>query len=206
MDSLCFGLVGFSALQSSGGGHIAPQGNKGGPRLLYPGGSLPENPGQGGDISIGDNVSIFGDVDLRNREQGRITIEDGVVLDANCRLIAANEAELLLKSGCHIGPYCVFNCGTDVTVGANTLLAGFCYVQSSNHGIKKGRPIKKQPHNYGKIEIGEDSWLGSHVSVLAGSNIAQGTVVGSKAVVTGETEPYSIYAGVPARKISERPD
>jgi acetyltransferase-like isoleucine patch superfamily enzyme len=86
------------------------------------------------------------------------------------------------------------------------LFAGFCYVQSSNHGIRKGQPIKDQPHTYGPIAIGRDVWLAGHVTVLAGVTIGDGAVVGAKAVVTRDIAPFAICAGIPAKAIGERPD
>lgn len=41
---------------------------------------------------------------------------------------------------------------------------------------------------------------------MGGVNIADGSIIASGAVVTKETKPYSINAGVPAEKIAERFD
>lgn len=156
------------------------------------------------DIIIGDDVTINGNVDFRNRETGRIVIGDGVTLDTNSRFIAANDAVLHVADHCRVGCYCIFNCGADVVIGQGTLIAGFCYIQSSNHGIRKGTPIKDQPHTYGKIEIGSNAWLGGHVTVLPGCKIGNGAVVGSKSVVTKDIPDDAIYGGVPAAQLGVR--
>ena len=96
------------------------------------------------------------------------------------------------------------NCGTDVAIGKKCLVSGFVYIQSSNHGTKKDQFIKEQAHTYAPIIIGDDVWLGSHVSVLAGVSIGSGAVVGSKSVVTGSVSPYEVVAGVPAALIKKR--
>jgi acetyltransferase-like isoleucine patch superfamily enzyme len=160
--------------------------------------------GRPGDIEIGDDVSIMGDIDLRNREAGKIVIESNVQLDTSCRLVAANQAVLRIGSGSRVGAYSIFNCGDDVTLGQKCLLAGFCYVQSSNHGIRSGTPIQDQPHTYGKIRIGNDVWLGGHASVLAGVTIGDGAVVGANAVVTRDVDPEAICVGVPASRVGQR--
>ena len=54
------------------------------------------------------------------------------------------------------------------------------------------------------IEIGNDVWIGYDVKIMPGVTIADGCVIAAGAVVTNDTEPYSVYAGVPAKKISER--
>jgi acetyltransferase-like isoleucine patch superfamily enzyme len=160
--------------------------------------------GRSNDIIIGNNISIYGDIDIRNRENGKILFGDNIAIDRNSRFISANNAVLNIDAGCRIGPYSIFNCGDDVTIGRNTLIAAFCYVQSSNHGINKGELIKNQKHTYGKIKIGEDVWIGGHVNILAGVSIGDGAVIGAKSVVTKDIPSNAIAVGVPARVISYR--
>lgn len=155
-------------------------------------------------IEIGNGVRVLGDIDLRNRENGKIKIEDNVTFDTSCRLVAANESTLLFKEGADIGGHCIFNCGTDVSIGKDTMMAGFCYVQSSNHGTAKDQTIKSQGHTYGKIIIGDDCWLASHVTVVAGVRIENGAIVGANAVVTKDIAEFSINVGIPAKKINVR--
>lgn len=54
--------------------------------------------------------------------------------------------------------------------------------------------------------IGNDVWVGFGAIVMSGVNIADGSIIAAGSVVTSDTEPYSIYAGVPARKIHSRFD
>jgi acetyltransferase-like isoleucine patch superfamily enzyme len=161
--------------------------------------------GRAQDIVIGNNVTINGDIDLRNRERGRIVIEDGVTFDTGCRLVAANNSELVFRQGCAIACYCIFNCGIGITVGEDSRLAGFCYLQDANYGLRRSLSLKEQPLTYGKIDLGREVWLGAHVVVLKGVLIGDGAVVGSNAVVTKNLDAYGIYGGVPAKRIGERP-
>ena len=149
-------------------------------------------------------MSIYGDIDLRTREQGKIIIRDNVSFDTSSRFVAANQATLVISEGSEIGPYCIFNCGTNVYVGMNVLMAGFCLIQSSSREMKKNLPIKSQPHNYGEIHIGDDCWLGTRVSVLKGVTLGKGCVVGANAVITKNIEDNSISVGVPAKPIKFR--
>lgn len=54
------------------------------------------------------------------------------------------------------------------------------------------------------ITIGSDVYLGHQVRIMPGVTIGDGAVVGARAVVTRDLEPYGIYGGVPARLIRKR--
>ena len=54
--------------------------------------------------------------------------------------------------------------------------------------------------------IGNDVWIGAGAHILRDLAIGDGAVVAAGAVVTKDVEPYSIVAGVPAKKIGQRCD
>jgi len=54
------------------------------------------------------------------------------------------------------------------------------------------------------VVIGDDCWIGAHVTLLPGTRIMNGAVVAAGAVVTGTVPSNEIWGGVPARKISQR--
>jgi chloramphenicol O-acetyltransferase type B len=54
--------------------------------------------------------------------------------------------------------------------------------------------------------IENDVWVGYGSTILGGIKIGEGSVIGAGSLVTKDVEPYSIYAGVPARRIRPRFD
>lgn len=56
----------------------------------------------------------------------------------------------------------------------------------------------------GKTEIGHDVWIGDGATILRGVKVGTGAVIGARAVVTKDVEPYTVVAGVPARSIRQR--
>lgn len=58
--------------------------------------------------------------------------------------------------------------------------------------------------NKGDIVIGNDVWIGYDAIIMAGVNIGDGAIIGARAVVTKDVEPYSIVGGVPAKEIRKR--
>lgn len=71
--------------------------------------------------------------------------------------------------------------GSGVTIGANVTIGG-------NFG--NGVP-----------DIGNDVYIATGAKVLGGVKIGEGSIIGANSVVLKDVEPYSIYAGVPARFI-----
>lgn len=53
------------------------------------------------------------------------------------------------------------------------------------------------------IQIGDDVWLGMHVTVLKGVTIGAGTMVAANSVVVNSLPPGVVAAGIPARVIKQ---
>ncbi|WP_250439029.1 type B chloramphenicol O-acetyltransferase [Delftia tsuruhatensis] len=56
----------------------------------------------------------------------------------------------------------------------------------------------------GNTVIGNDVWIGSEAMIMPGISVGDGAVIGSRAVITKDVEPYAIVAGNPAKVIRMR--
>lgn len=54
------------------------------------------------------------------------------------------------------------------------------------------------------VFIEDDVWIGCNVTILKGVTIGRGAIIAAGAVVTKSIPPYTIAAGVPARKLKNR--
>lgn len=107
---------------------------------------------------------------------------------------------------------------TNCIIGDNVIIANHVgIVGRYDHNYKQvGVPVRlaSQMHDAdydwkgsGELTIiGDDVWIGYGAIIMSGVNIADGSIIASGAVVTKDTKPYSINAGVPAKKIAERFD
>lgn len=94
---------------------------------------------------------------------------------------------------------------TCVTIGDHVSIAPnvtFICKSSPNNGqeIMELEYAKKLCKS-GNIIVDDEAWIGANVTVLPGVTIGRCSVVGAGSVVTRDVEPYSVYAGTPARKI-----
>ena len=133
-------------------------------------------------LKIGKNVSIYPHVQLFG--DGLIEIGDNVSIGTGTIIYASKSA--------------------GVKIGSNSMIAGQCYIIDTDHGIKGNAIIRTQENTHAPIEIGEDVWIASNVTILKGSVIHNGAVVGAKALVNGELSPNSISVGIPAKTIKFR--
>jgi hypothetical protein len=62
------------------------------------------------------------------------------------------------------------------------------------------------PTSRGPVTIGSDTWVGWRVTILPGVTIGHGAVVGTRAVVAKNVEPFEIVVGNPIRHIGYRFD
>lgn len=155
-------------------------------------------------LTIGDNVTFGGANYIRIRRNGKITIGNGVRLGIHVWLVVANDAELFVAENAILGSYSIFNGGHGIKIGANCIFAGYVYINSSEHFFKKGELIQKQGFFGAPVEIGEDVWLGGHLSINKGVKIGTGAVVGAGSVVTKDIPAYKVAVGNPAKVVKDR--
>ncbi|SNS11434.1 hypothetical protein SAMN04488503_2802 [Humidesulfovibrio mexicanus] len=155
-------------------------------------------------LHVGDDVTLGGTTYLRMRAGGRVRIGQRVSLGTEVWLVAANAALLELGDDVQVGSYCLLNGGHGLSIGADSWLAGFVYLNSSDHKIEPGRLIREQGYTGAAIAIGPDNWLGGHSFICKGVRTGRGVVVGAGAVVTKSFGDEAIVAGNPARLLRRR--
>jgi putative colanic acid biosynthesis acetyltransferase WcaF len=87
-----------------------------------------------------------------------------------------------------------------VSIGANACLSQGCTIETGNHDWSKPNfdLIVKE------VVIEAGAWAAVSSLILPGSRLASHTILGAGSVLSGDTEPYGIYVGVPAVKVKER--
>jgi putative colanic acid biosynthesis acetyltransferase WcaF len=87
-----------------------------------------------------------------------------------------------------------------ITLRLGTVVSQRAFLCAGTHDYSKGAlPLVTRP-----IEIGPYAWIAAEAFVGPGAIVAEGCVVGARAVVNGPLEPWGVYAGNPARRIKER--
>lgn len=144
-----------------------------------------------------DNIYVYPNCDIRATTVGR-----GTYISKNSSLPFSSVgrfAQIGSNVEVIIGDHLLKdNISTHPAFYSNLGQAGFIFTEESTY------PSAKVTENNKLLEIGNDVWIGSNVQILNGVKIGDGCVIATGAVVTKDLEPYTIYGGVPAKKIRTR--
>jgi acetyltransferase-like isoleucine patch superfamily enzyme len=88
-----------------------------------------------------------------------------------------------------------------IEIGDRASVSDFANVYSHSHNIVDGRIVYLP-----RTVIGKGARITYHATVLAGTHVADDSMVGAGSMLTKNTEPHWVYVGVPARKIKEKPE
>ncbi|GAY12350.1 galactoside O-acetyltransferase [Pseudonocardia sp. N23] len=152
-----------------------------------------------GMVFLGRRVELHARPGYGRLEIGRwVHIGDG-------NSIRCHEGSLRIGDKVVLGKDNTVNCYLDVEIGAATIVADWVYVTDFDHRVDDVTvPIKDQGIVKAPVRIGPDCWLGVKSTVLRGTRIGRGTVLGAHAVAKGDIPGFSIAVGAPARVVRDR--
>lgn len=127
-----------------------------------------------------------------------IQIKDGVTFKY--------PSEIEIGDSSVIGEYCYFVGKGGLILGNYVLIgAGSKIITSTHNYINIDIPIYQQGLSFEKVEIGDNVWMGFDVKILAGSKIADGSIIATNSVVNSVfVDKNIIIAGSPAKFIKYR--
>ena len=154
--------------------------------------------------AVGENVVIEEGALLL--EPAHISIGSNVYIGHYAVLRGYDRNEMVIGNDTWIGQFCYINSAGGVEIGSRVGIGPAVKIMSSKHG-EEGRdvPVLMCELEFAKVTIADDCDIGMGAVVLPGVTVGRGSIVGAGAVVTRDVQPYTVVAGVPARKIRERP-
>jgi acetyltransferase-like isoleucine patch superfamily enzyme len=157
-------------------------------------------------IRIGDNVVIDDNclIDAKGDSNRGITIGRGVFLGRNS-ILSCKNGDIEIADGANIGFNCEIFSASRVTIGAETLLAAYCYVIGGDHDFSDPSvAVLAQGRRSSGVAIGAGAWLGAGAKILDGVSVGDRAIVGAGAVVREAVAAGAIVAGIPARVVGQR--
>ena len=135
---------------------------------------------------------------------GAVELGDGVDLNRNVYL-GGFGSHLRIGARSSINRHVFIDARGGVLIGEDVMIGPYARLVSYNHVFNKmDVPMNTQGFDLGAIRIGDDVWIGTGATILAGVTIGKGCIIAAGSVVTRSFPAYSIIAGVPAKIIRSR--
>lgn len=154
---------------------------------------------------LGRNVRVSEKASIYNAEL--IEIGDFSRIDDFCVL----SGKVSIGRNVHIAVFCNIAGGSEGIVFEDfSGLAYGCHVMSQTDDYT-GRtltnptvPAKFKKESKRPVHIGRHCIVGTNSIIFPGVTLHEGTSVGAMSMVTKTTEPWSVYFGIPAKRIKSR--
>lgn len=154
----------------------------------------------GQDVLLSRRASLYGPEDIR--------IGNHVRIDDFCLL--SGRGGINIGDYVHLGAFCgLFGTGCVTLADFANLSARVSIFSSSDDfsGAHMSNPMVPTEFTcvtVSAVTIGKHVILGAGAVVLPGVDVPDGCAVGAQSLVKRDLEPWSIYAGAPARLLGER--
>lgn len=123
----------------------------------------------------------------------------GAYSDIAENTVVRGEKNLYIGVRTSISPNCFIDACGGVIIGDHVMISHMVSINSMSHESTPPyhRPIMR------RTVIENHAWIGAGCIILDGVTIGEGAIVAAGAVVNRDVAPYTVVAGVPARKIRE---
>lgn len=138
-----------------------------------------------------------------------ISIGNSVIIDDFVLLMGGTKT--VIGSFVHIASFTSITGGGELIMEDFSGLSGGIRVYTGNEDYSGGsmtNPTVPQPYRVpirSFVHIGKHAIIGANAVILPGVTIGEGAAVGANSLVTKDCEPWTIYAGSPARALKSRP-
>lgn len=155
----------------------------------------------GADVRVSDRASLY--------NCQKIAIGENVRIDDFC-VLSAGTGGIEIGSHVHIAVACTLIGAGHIRVGDFCNLSSRVAVYSSSDDYSGASMTNPTIGPSFKRVDDADVILGKHVIVgcgsviLPGANLLDGVAIGALSLVKGDCEDFSIYAGIPARRVKSR--
>jgi putative colanic acid biosynthesis acetyltransferase WcaF len=128
----------------------------------------------------------------------------GATLGENCHVFATARIwapwNLVCEDQTTIGDQAIVYNPERIMLGSYATVSQQAYLCGATHDYEDPRfPLVAFP-----ISIGSYAWICARATVQPGVSVGEGAVLALGAVATRDLEPWTVYAGVPARRVKPR--
>jgi len=111
-----------------------------------------------------------------------------------------NPSNVFIGHDTIVGDHCFMDGRAPLKIGNHVGIASQVLIYNDEHDINS----PDYGNSFGPVEIGDYVFIGPRAIILPNIKIGKGAVIAAGAIVTKDIPDFEIWAGVPAKKISDR--
>jgi putative colanic acid biosynthesis acetyltransferase WcaF len=128
----------------------------------------------------------------------------GATLGPNCHFYPQSRIwapwNLVCADGASLGDEAEIYNPSPISMGSHAIVSQQAYICGATHDYNDPAfPLISFP-----MSVGAYAWVCARASVSPGVNVGEGAVLGLGSVATRDLEPWTVYAGVPAKPLKRR--
>jgi len=155
----------------------------------------------GSDILISDKASFHG--------ASRISLGDSVRIDDFC-VLSAGEGGITIGNHVHVACFSSLIGRESITLGDFSGISSRVSIYSSSDDYSgEAMTNPTVPEEFTRVDnrpvfVGRHCIIGAGSVILPGVKIGDGAAIGALSLINKDCTPFTVYSGVPARRVSER--
>lgn len=123
--------------------------------------------------------------------KGQVTLGTDVSLQTNTHLVVLNGANACIGDSVSFNRNCILICRKEIQIGNHVEFGPNVVIYDHDH-VYGGDGIVAGEYKCTPIIIEDNCWIGSNVSILRGTKIGKGSVIGAGCVIKGDVPPHSL--------------
>lgn len=143
--------------------------------------------------------SVKGKLKITLNKKSKLFIGEFLMIKGPVYFECERNAILKIGNHCFFNRNCSITSNKSIQIGNNCMFANNLVIVDHDHKVIDDIPSVELVSN--EIIIGNNVWVGANVTILKGVKIGNNTIIAAGAVVNKNCDPYSVYAGIPARKV-----
>lgn len=164
------------------------------------------------------NICFEGKGNILYLESGGRLVGCNIIFGGNDSIvyISASRSNICIninifnQSSCYIGKNCYFNSTLNIScserknviIGDNCLFSFGIFLRTSDPHLIYDSNSHKRRNESKSIYIGDHVWVGQNTTILKGTKIGSGSIIGAMGLVTGILKSNCSYGGNPVKTIA----
>ncbi len=149
-------------------------------------------------------IAVFQKIVLKLIYRKQISFGKKTTWRSSFKVMIYKNACVNIGNGCFFNNYCSLNSNLNITIGNNVIFGESVKIYDHDHVFKKSSVlIKNQGYKAMKVEIGDNCWICSNVTILKGTRIGKKCVIGAGTVLSGNIPDNSIVKSNRSLKVEK---